>query len=162
MTEQQICDHLGVSLTTTWWKAKKEHPELVEALAAGRAKLCADVRGALVKRALGYTYKEVKTTRRWTELPDDVRAELISLGVEPRSLDRVAQVREETVEKYQAPDVKAADLLLRNYAGPGTAPVACVTEGLSSGWQSFDPESHEQAKKKLEWEKERFERSEEF
>ena len=149
MTEQQICDHLGVSLTTTWYKAKKEHPELVEALAAGRQQLCTDIRGAMIKRAQGYSYTEVKTTRRWTEMPDEVRAELLGLVVSEENIDRVVQVKEETTEKYQAPDVKAADLLLRNYSGAGE-------------WHSGDIDAHELAAKKLDWEKEKFDRTEEF
>lgn len=90
-TERQIADNLGVSYST-FNKYKAEKTEFAEFLKNGRKSLVIQLRGALVKKALGFSYKETKK---------------IIVGGE---VERV----EETV-KTALPDVAALNLCLKNY-----------------------------------------------
>ena len=60
MTVRQIAAKLGVSKTTLY-KYAKAHPELAAALDNGKEGLVDDLKSALKKRALGYTYEEITT-----------------------------------------------------------------------------------------------------
>ena len=60
MTVRQIAKKLGVSKTTLY-KYAKENKELATALAGGKADLVDDLKSALKKRALGYTYEDTTT-----------------------------------------------------------------------------------------------------
>ena len=90
-TEKQIADNLGVAYST-FNKYKAEKTEFAEFLKNGRKSLVIQLRGALVKKALGFSYKETKK---------------IIVGGE---VERV----EETV-KTALPDVAALNLCLKNY-----------------------------------------------
>lgn len=90
-TERQIADNLGVSYST-FNKYKAEKTEFAEFLKNGRKSLVIQLRGVLVKKALGFSYKETKK---------------IIVGGE---VERV----EETV-KTALPDVAALNLCLKNY-----------------------------------------------
>lgn len=90
-TERQIANNLGVSYST-FNKYKAEKTEFAEFLKNGRKSLVIQLRGALVKKALGFSYKETKK---------------IIVGGE---VERV----EETV-KTALPDVAALNLCLKNY-----------------------------------------------
>lgn len=81
---------------STIYKYKKEKKEFSKAFACGRAKIVIDIRGALLKKALGFEYKEEKRVVR-----ADKDGELITMI--------------ETYKKYQAPSETAAAMLLRNY-----------------------------------------------
>jgi hypothetical protein len=59
LIEEQIAHNLGIGYSTLN-KYKLEHVELVEALKKGKEVIDMEVENALLKRALGYTYKEVK------------------------------------------------------------------------------------------------------
>jgi len=57
MTEEEIAGELDItSRTLRNWKA--DHPELAEAIAEGKAPVDDQVEGALLRRALGFTYHE--------------------------------------------------------------------------------------------------------
>ncbi|WP_142414404.1 transposase [Hathewaya massiliensis] len=58
LTDEQIAKNLGIGLTT-FYKYKKEHSELSEVLKKGKEVIDFEVENALLKRALGYRYKEV-------------------------------------------------------------------------------------------------------
>lgn len=59
LTDEQIAKNLGIGLTT-FYKHKKEQSEFNEALKKGKEVIDLEVENALLKRALGYEYKEVK------------------------------------------------------------------------------------------------------
>ena len=59
-TEKQIAEALNVAYSS-WNNYKKAHPELDEICRKPRVGLILNLRGALVKEALGYTYEEKKT-----------------------------------------------------------------------------------------------------
>lgn len=58
LTDEQIAKNLGIS-KTTFYKYIKEHSELSERLKKGKEVIDFEVENALLKRALGYKYKEV-------------------------------------------------------------------------------------------------------
>lgn len=94
-TEKQIASNLGIS-ETTWCKYKAENTEFAEFIKNGRKSLVMQLRGALVKKALGFKYTE---TKRYTKQDPD---------------GNVFRYVEET-EKYAQPDTAALNLCLKNY-----------------------------------------------
>lgn len=58
-SEKQVAEALGVSYPA-WNKYKQEYTELRELCSKPRTQLIEDLRSALVKRALGFTYEEKK------------------------------------------------------------------------------------------------------
>lgn len=58
-SEKQVAETLGISYAA-WNKYKQDYPELRELCNKPRTKLIDDLRSALVKRALGFTYEEKK------------------------------------------------------------------------------------------------------
>lgn len=58
-SEKQVAEALGVSYPA-WNKYKQEYTELRELCGKPRTRLVEDLRSALVKRALGFTYEEKK------------------------------------------------------------------------------------------------------
>lgn len=93
LTEKQMCKNLKVG-TTSFNEYKKQHPELLEALKKGNGPFIAEVENALVKRALGYEYVETKTYMKSEE------------GKEVKYVEKT--------NKYQAPDVAACFIILKN------------------------------------------------
>lgn len=93
MDEEQIARRLGVGVST-WHDYKNKHPELADAVKAGRQNLIADVKSALKMRAKGFEYQEKKV---YTKVGDNGSA-----------------VYEETTTKYAPPDVAACNSILQN------------------------------------------------
>lgn len=94
-TERQIASNLNVAYST-FNKYKAEVEEFSELLKKGRESLVIELRGALVKRALGYEYTEGKTVER----------------IEP---DGSVTIVKESYTKQALPDVAASNLCLKNY-----------------------------------------------
>lgn len=58
LTDEQIAHNMGICVATLYnWKSK--HLEILESLKRGKDVIDIQVENALLKRALGYTYKEV-------------------------------------------------------------------------------------------------------
>lgn len=96
LSEEQIAHNIGVSRNTlVTWKGK--FPEVAEALRKGREVIDYEVENALVKRALGYRYKELTYERVWNE-----------------HLEKYVKVNTKTVTKEVAPDVGAICFWLKN------------------------------------------------
>lgn len=93
-TEKQVYKWLGIS-ADTFYRWKKQYPELSELCKEARQKLISDLRGKLVERAMGYSYTEIKTV---TKIVDGVKQEVT-----------------ETYNKQALPDVAALNLCLKNY-----------------------------------------------
>lgn len=91
MTAEDIARNLGVG-KTSFFKYKKEKPELQEALTKGRRKLVTELYSTLVKRAKGFQYEERKQ-----EYEDGIL------------------VSETVTIKTALPDVGSIHLLLKNY-----------------------------------------------
>ncbi len=60
LTDEQIAHNMGISKATLY-NYKREHLDILEALKRGKEVVDIQVENALLKRALGYQYKEVKT-----------------------------------------------------------------------------------------------------
>ena len=60
LTEKQVCRNLGISVETLN-QYKRRYPELVEAIKRGKQVIVTELENALIRRALGYRYQEVKT-----------------------------------------------------------------------------------------------------
>ena len=93
LTELQIAKNLGIGMSTLS-EYKLQHLELAEALKKGRAIIVVEIENALVKRALGSTYEEIKTSIRMIG------------GVETKYTEKT--------KKYALPDVGACCFLLKN------------------------------------------------
>lgn len=93
-TEEQIYKNLGIS-KNTFYRCKNEKREFCDLLKKGQESLVEQLRGALIKKALGFEYKESK---RITKYEDG---------------NEIIQTEEYT--KQSLPDVAAANLLLKNY-----------------------------------------------
>ena len=93
-TEERIYNNLGIS-KDTFYRYKNEKSEFSDLLKKGQESLVEQLRGALIKKALGFEYKESK---RITKYEDG---------------NEITQTEEYT--KQSLPDVAAANLLLKNY-----------------------------------------------
>lgn len=93
-TEKQIYTNLGID-HATFYRYKESKSEFSDLIKKGRETLVIELRGALVKKALGYTYTEVK---KLTRIEDG----------------KPIQSIEETT-KTAHPDVAALNLCLKNY-----------------------------------------------
>lgn len=114
MTEQQIAEKLGVG-SSTFQYYKTVYPELSEILKKGRKNLVADLRGALIKKAVGYEYTEKKIVTEEVKWDDDMYMALLDAGFTPEQIKQGKLVRTEIANKKMAPDVAAINLALKNY-----------------------------------------------
>ena len=94
-TEEQISKNLGIS-QQTFYKYKQEYTEFLDLLKKGRENLVEQLRGALIKKALGFEYKESKRIINFEDGNEII-------------------VHTEEYTKQALPDVAAANLLLKNY-----------------------------------------------
>lgn len=94
-TVKEIATALGIA-ESTLNKYKAEKKELAAAFARGRASIVIDIRGALLKKALGFEYEEEKRVGR-----KDAKGENV--------------VVVERYKRYCPPSETAAAMLLRNY-----------------------------------------------
>lgn len=62
LTDEQIAKNMGIT-TSTLYEWKKKYSEVSESLKRGKAVIDTQVENALLKRALGYKYTEIKTKR---------------------------------------------------------------------------------------------------
>lgn len=115
MTEKQIADSFSISYTGSWSKYKQDHPELVEALKKGRQNLVAELRSALIKKAVGYEYDETKETTERVKWPAEIYQAMIDAGFTPQQIDQARIVKTEIAHKKISPDVAAINLALKNY-----------------------------------------------
>ena len=96
MTEEQIAETLGIS-RSSWKRYKGLYEPLRSALKKGRKDLVFELKGALIKKAMGFNYTETSVTK---ELNIDGSLEV---------------TKEEVKTKHAQPDVAAINLLLKNY-----------------------------------------------
>lgn len=94
-TVEEIAKALNIA-ESTLYKYKDEKTELSEAFACGRANIVIQIRGALLKKALGYEYQEKKQYIKKDEDGEQV-------------------TYTEITTKHQPPSETAGAMLLRNY-----------------------------------------------
>ncbi|RXM69420.1 transposase [Clostridium tetani] len=107
LTDEQIAKNLGIGLTT-FYKYKKEHSELSEALKKGKEVIDFEVESALLKRALGYEYEEVTQER---VLRKDERGQPIT---DIHGFPLYEMVVTKKVKKEVTPDTTAQIFWLKN------------------------------------------------
>lgn len=113
-TEKQIAEKLGVGYST-FNDYKVKYQELAELLEKGRRNLVAELRGTLVKRAMGFDYTETKTVREQVKLPPDMQKFLLDNGFTSEQIEQAQLVKTEVANKHALPDVAALNLALKNY-----------------------------------------------
>lgn len=111
-TEKQVALNLGIGYST-WTGWKKEKEELRELCKNARCCLVSKLRGALIQKAMGYSYTESKIVEESAKIPDEMKAILIEHGF--NDFDSAKIVRTEIQNKKAAPDVAALNLALKNY-----------------------------------------------
>lgn len=94
-TIAEIAKAIGIA-ESTLYKYKNEKAELSKAFAHGRASIVIEIRGALLKKALGYEYQEKKQYIKKDE-------------------DGESVTYTEITTKHQPPSETAGAMLLRNY-----------------------------------------------
>jgi hypothetical protein len=93
---ENIAYNLGINMVT-FYKYVKEKNEFNELLKNGRIAIVAQLRSALIKKAMGFVYSETKIIER----------------EDPDTGEKVKTV--ETYNKKALPDVAALNLALKNY-----------------------------------------------
>lgn len=126
-TEKQIAEKLGVGYST-WSDYKVKYQELGEILEKGRRNLVADLRGALVKKALGFDYTETKIVSEHIEMPPEMREVLLNSGFTREQIEQANLVKTEVMNKHATPDVAALNLALKNYD----------KDDWSNDWQNYE------------------------
>lgn len=94
-TEKQIYENLGVS-RDVFYKYKREYKEFQDLIKNGRKSLVLQLRGALVKKALGFKYTEKKYYKK-------------------KDTDGKTYEYTEETTRTALPDVAALNLCLKNY-----------------------------------------------
>ena len=94
-TERSIADHIGVGYST-WNKYKDEKIEFQEVIKRGRQKLVGELKKALIKKAMGFTYTE----KKYYITEDE---------------DGNKKKHTEVYEKQALPDTASLNLALKNY-----------------------------------------------
>lgn len=107
LTELQIAKNLGIS-KATFEKYKKEHSDFLYSLKKGKEIIDFEVENALLKRALGYKYKEVTKERI---IRKDEKGKVLT---DIHGFPCYEMVVTKTVEKEVAPDTTAQIFWLKN------------------------------------------------
>ena len=71
LTDEQIAHNMGIS-TATLYNYKKSHLEILNALKKGKEVVDYEVENALLQRALGYEYEEIKIEKEHGEITKKV------------------------------------------------------------------------------------------
>ena len=101
LTDTQIAHNMGISLST-FYEWKKKYPEMSDSLKKGKEVVDILVENALLKRALGYEYKE--TIEELYEIPGTVGED-----GKPKQRKHIKRIT-----KYVQPDVTAQIFWLKN------------------------------------------------
>lgn len=102
LTKEQISENLGISVQS-FENYQKRYEEFADAVDKGREPVEIHIENALVKRALGYSYKEVTRERKLVENPET--------GEQEYKL-----VVTKSVTKHVIPDVGAQQYYLEHRA----------------------------------------------
>lgn len=113
-TERQVAQNLGVGYST-FEKYKAENLEFQELIKNSRCAVIQQLRGALIKRAVGFEYKETKVITEEMAIPQYLKEALIRAGFDVETISKIKNQRTETMTKLALPDVAALNLALKNY-----------------------------------------------
>ena len=113
-TEKQCAENPGVAYST-FRRFKKEKKALSALIRDAKRNVVTDLRGALIKRALGFEYTETKKTYIKADLPDKTVEALKEIGYTEEDIAATRLVKEEVSKKVSLPDINAINLALKNY-----------------------------------------------
>lgn len=91
LTDVQIANNMGIA-ESTLYEYKKKYPEFAKALKKGKEVVDREVENALLKRALGYEYEEIKKEN--VKNPETGKSELVVTEVKTKRVnpDTTAQI----------------------------------------------------------------------
>ena len=133
-TEKEIYKNLGIC-KDTWIRYKDKHSELSDLIKNSRKQPVEEIKAAMLKRATGFQYEEIKVVRE---------------SIEFESGDEIIparKVRTEITTKTALPDVAAGLVLLKHWD---------KNEKGQSNWSS-DPATLELKKEELELKRKKLE-----
>lgn len=113
-TERQVAQNLGVGYST-FEKYKAENLEFQELIKNSRCAVVQQLRGALIKRAVGFEYTETKTVTEEIALPKLIQELLLENCISEEEITKPRLIRTEKMTKQALPDVAALNLALKNY-----------------------------------------------
>ncbi len=113
-TERQVAENLGVGYST-FEKYKAENLEFQELIKNSRRAVIQELRGALIKRAIGFEYKETKVVTEQMTIPKVLQEALFKAGFDIEDITEIKNTRTEVMTKQVLPDVAALNLALKNY-----------------------------------------------
>jgi len=96
LIDEEICAKLGIS-HTTFYRWQKKHVEFYEALKRGKEVVDAEVEKALLTRALGYEYEEIKTM----EGPRGTKTEVTRKHVVPDTTAQIFWLKNRRPDKWR-------------------------------------------------------------
>lgn len=100
---------------STFRRFKKEKKALSALVRDAKRDVVKDLRGALIKRAMGFEYTETKKTYIKADLPEETKEALRAIGYSEEEIEAVQLIKEEVSQKVSLPDVVAINLALKNY-----------------------------------------------
>ena len=98
LTDEQIATNMGVSRSTlNEWKNK--YPDIMDTLKRGKEVVDRQVENALLKRALGYSYKE--TTREVTDTGEMIVTKEVTKEVAPDTTAQIFWLKNRKPEEWR-------------------------------------------------------------
>lgn len=143
-TEKEVAKSLGVSITS-FIDYKEKNPEFADLLKRNRKQAVKQIKAAMMKKACGFQYKEIKTTVTKIGFSDYVIDKLEEAGIDADRLERPTLTKMETTVKTAAPDATAGIYLLKHW-------------DKEQGWTT-DPQTLELKKKELKLKEKHYEES---
>ena len=119
LIDEQIAKNMGIG-TSTLYEWKNRFPEIVEALKRGKEIVDQEVENALLKRALGYQYVEVRKEREGegsAKITETVKEVLPDVGAQ------IFWLKNRQPEKWR-------DKQSIEHSGPGGGPLQIVVSDL--------------------------------
>jgi len=114
LTEKDISKRLGINKSTLI-KYKKKYSELNNLIKKGRKKPVEEIKVAMIKRAIGFQYEEIKTTKTKIEFPKVVSDILQTAGYNIRQFKEPLLIKTEITKKTALPDTTAGLILLKHW-----------------------------------------------
>ena len=103
LTDEQIAKNMGIS-TASLYNYKNRHIEILEALKKGKQVIDYEVENALLKRALGYKYKEITRENKWNEKKEEyemIITKEVTKEVVPDTLAQIYWLKNRKPDKWR-------------------------------------------------------------
>lgn len=114
ISEKDIANNLGISYST-FSDYKNKYPEFSELLKESRVKPVTEIKQAMFKRAIGFSFKEKRIVIQQVEIPDELQQILESKEIDMSKFTKPQLIKTEIIEKRALPDVAAGLILLQHW-----------------------------------------------